>query len=185
MKNNKLFQRIVLWRLLGRNKVLYRFDGDKMGGFRVIIRRHRLDIYTISDNFHMRLMVGTHPYGYLLSSAQQGIVDNIKGYCVYMYQIAMCMTTDKEFVGDITKSLNKYEARLENQAKNSPKANDFEHDLALREVRQNVERGQMTRQQRRKAERDAQKKLKSALREIESEEAKKGSDKEQTESRID
>ena len=165
-------QRIALWRLLGGNKVLFRFEGKDMGGFRATFRRYWLDIDSISNNFHLRLMVGTHPFGYLMESARQGIVDNIHGYCVYMYKIAMCLTTEKGFVDEITKAMYKYDKRMEKRAESAPKASEFDDELALREVKANVERGQMTRQQRRKAERQARKNMKEGMADIKAEEAK-------------
>lgn len=177
---NNLIQYFALWRLLGRNKVLYRFDekhlslkGNNASGFRVTIKRYYMDIVSVSESFRLRLPIGTRPYGYLLASAQQNRIEQIYGFCVTIYSATMLCTAEQELHDDIQKAITNYISRMQNKAENQPKASDFEHDLALREVRQNVERGQMTRQQRRKAERDARKKMKEGLRELEAEEMAK------------
>lgn len=177
---NKLIQRLALWRLLGRNKVLYRFDekhlslkGNNASGFRVTIKRYYMDIVSVSESFRMRLPIGTRPYGYLLASAQQNRIDQIYGFCVTIYSVTMLCTAEQELNNDIHKAINNYILRTQTKAENQPKASDFEHNIALREVKANVERGQMTRQQRRKAERDARKKMKEGLRELEAEELEK------------
>lgn len=159
-----LFQRIALWRALGRNKKLYEFGGDGMGGFRARFYRHYLEIDTIGGNFGCRLMVGSHPYGYLLASARQGKIENIHGYCMYMYSVAMSLTTDKGLADDISRVLKKYDARLAKRADSAREDGAFADDMALKEVRSNEERGAMTRAQRRKAERKARKDMKDGLK---------------------
>ena len=167
---NKLFQRIALWRLLGRNKVLYEFSGKDFAGFKITFRTYYMDIVSESTNFKLRLAFYTRPYLYLLESAKQGKKENIYGFSLAVYRTTMMLCADQQFIDDSNKALSACFARLEKQAGSQPKASDFENDLALREVRQNVERGQMTRQQRRKAERDARKKMKEGLADMNNEE---------------
>jgi len=167
---NKLFQRLALWRLLGRNKVLYEFSGKGFAGFKITFRAYYMDIVSESNNFKLRLAFYTRPYLYLLESAKQDKKENIYGFALAVYQTTMMLCADQQLVDDNNKALSACFDRLEKRGASQPKASDFENDLALREVRQNVERGQMTRQQRRKVERDARKKMKEGLADIKNEE---------------
>ena len=168
---NKLIQRLALWRLLGRNKVLYEFSGKGFAGFKITFRRYYMDIVSESKNFKLRLAFFTRPYLYLLESAKQGKKENIYGFTLAVYQTSMMLCTDQKFIDDNNKALSDCFARMEKRIANKPKASDFENDLALKEVKANVERGQMTRQQRRKAEREARKNMKAGLADMNKEEA--------------
>ena len=168
---NKLIQRFALWRLLGRNKVLYQFSGKDFAGFKITFRRYYMDIVSESKNFKLRLAFFTQPYLYLLESAKQGKKENIYGFTLAVYQTSMMLCTDQKFIDDNNKALSACFARMEKRGASQKKASDFENYLALKEVRANVERGQMTRQQRRKAEREARKNMKAGLADMKKEEA--------------
>lgn len=157
-----LFQRIAFFRAFGMNRRLYVFDGDAMGGFRAVFRRYWMDAEAVGGAWRCRVMVGTQPYHYLLASARQGNVDNIHGYCMYMYSVAMCLTTDKGLSDDLSRVLKKYDARVAKRAKTG--ADAFEDAMALKGVRRDFERGQMTRGERRKAERKSRKDMKEGLK---------------------
>ncbi len=167
---NKLIERLAIWRLLGRNKVLYEFSVKDFAGFKITFRRYYMDIVSESRNFKLRMSFYTQPYLYLLESAKQGNRDNVYGFTLAVYQTSMLLCTDQKFIEDNSKALSSCVARIEQRAADKPKASDFENDLALREVKANVERGQMTRQQRRKAEREARKRMKEGLEEMRKEE---------------
>lgn len=174
-------QRIALWRLLGWNKTLYRFGDDtltfkdnadrEVNSFRVTIKRYYMDIESVSGIFKLRLPLNTRPYLYLLAAAQQGRTDNIYGFCLTNFMTAMLCTAEQQVYNDINDAITNYIDRAQKQAKAAPKASEFDDELALREVKANVERGQMTRQQRRKAEREARKNMKEGMAEIKAEEA--------------
>ncbi len=172
---NKLIERLALWRLLGRNKVLYEFSGKDFKGFKITFRRYYMDIVSESKNFKLRLAFYTQPYLYLLESAKQGKKENIYGYTLAVYQTSMLLCADQKFIDDNNKALSACFARIEKKAESKSKASDFENDLALKEVKANVERGQMTRQQRRKAEREARKWMKEGLAEMRKEEVENAS----------
>lgn len=172
---NKLIERLALWRLLGRNKVLYEFSGKDFKGFKITFRRYYMDIVSESKNFKLRLAFYTQPYLYLLESAKQGKKENIYGYTLAVYQTSMLLCTDQKFIDDNSKALSACFARIEKKAASQPKARDFQDDMALKEVKANFERGQMTRQQRRKAEREARKQMKEWLAEIRKEGAENAS----------
>lgn len=156
-----LLQRIAFFRAFGFNRRIYVFDGDAMGGFRAVFRRYHMEAEAVGGAWRCRVMAGTHPYHYLLASARQGNVDNIHGYCMYMYSVAMCLTTDKGLADDLSRVLKKYDARLAKRAETEDGA--FADAMALREVRGGFERGRMTRGERRKAERKARKDMKEGL----------------------
>lgn len=172
-------QRIALWRLLGWNKTLYRFGEDALtfkdnadrdvNSFRVTIKRYYMDIESVSGIFKLRLPFNTRPYLYLLAAAQQGRTDNIYGFCLTTFMTAMLCTAEQQVYNEINDAISRYIDRVQKQA--APQASEFDDELALREVKANVERGQMTRQQRRKAEREARKNMKEGMADIKAEEA--------------
>lgn len=179
-------QRIALWRLLGWNKTLYRFGEDALtfkdnadrdvNSFRVTIKRYYMDIESVSGIFKLRLPFNTRPYLYLLAAAQQGRTDNIYGFCLTTFMTAMLCTAEQQLYNEICDAISGYIARVNKQTENAPQASEFDDELALKEVQMNVERGQMTRQQRRKAERQARKNMKEGMADIKAEEAANASD---------
>lgn len=121
MKNtSKIRAALMKWWLFNfRNWKIYQFE---VGGFRVVFRRFFLHIKSISGNFSMSIRAGEHAYGYLLTAAKQDKIDQIHGYCAYMYKIAMSITTDSGLVNELNKALSKYDARMEKKAaKNAEK----------------------------------------------------------------
>ena len=160
---NEIARRIAMWKLYGKNKTLYKFEGKDYGGFRITFKTHYVDIVSESRNFNLRLASYTHPYLYLLEAAKQGNRNNIYGYCLMLFNTAVLVTTDQRLVDDIRVALVDYNARMDNEAKKQPEPTDFDNELAIHEVKENMERGNMTRQQRRKAEREKQKMLKEGV----------------------
>lgn len=165
MKIAKRISILLLFHL--RNKTLYKFD---LEGFRVRIRTWWVDIESVSQpsNFHLRLLAGTHPYFSLFSYAKVGDKENIHNYCILVYRLANEVTQEQRFANDIIRAIGRHDERIMNMP--ATREND---DLALREVRENIERGKMTRQQRRKAERDTRKKMRDALNDMRNEEQEK------------
>lgn len=141
------------------NKKLYTFKGEGMGNFEVTIYRFHMDINTVSGNFSCRIRATQHPYLYLLAAATQGKVDQIYGYCMILFTVANTLTTDQKLTNDVVKAIKNWTKRHEDMgAAKAENVTTDENEFALKEVKSNVERGKMTRQQRRKEERDAKKK---------------------------
>lgn len=143
------------WLLTFRNKVEYKFE---FGGFKVVFRRFWLEIESVSENFKVRFLASEHPYGYLYVSAKQGRLDNIHGFCAYIYKLSHTLTTDNKLVEDVTKVIKNYEKRL--VAKAATQVSTENEDIDLEVVKQNHEVGKMTkkeRNQRRKELKEAMK----------------------------
>ena len=140
----KILSKIQKWWLFTfRNKVEYQF---KFGGFKVIFRRFWLEIESISENFKVRFLASEHPYGYLYVSAKQGRLDNIHGFCAYIYKLSHTLTPDNKLVEDVTKVIKNYEKRLAAKAATAVSAENDDIDLEI--VKQNHEVGKMTKKER-------------------------------------
>lgn len=152
----KILAKIEKWWLFTfRNKVEYKFE---FGGFKVVFRRFWLEIESISENFKVRFLASEHPYGYLYVSAQKGKLDNIHGFCAYIYKLSHTLTTDNKLVEDVTKAMKNYEKRL--AAKAATQVSTENDDIDLEIVKQNYEAGQMTKKERK----DRKKEIKEALK---------------------
>ena len=152
----KVLAKIQKWWLFTfRNPVEYQFE---FGGFKVVFRRFWMDIETISDNFKVRFMAAQHPYGYLYVSAKQGHVDNIQGFCHYIYKLCFCLTTENKLVEDINKALKNYDKRLAAQAATAVSSENDDLDLGV--VKQNYEVGKMTKKQREQRKKEIKEALK-------------------------
>lgn len=143
------------WLFAFRNKVEYKFE---FGGFKVVFRRFWLEIESVSENFKVRFLASQHPYGYLFVSAQKGNLDNIHGFCAYIYKLCHTLTTDSKLVEDVNRAMKNYDKRLAAKAATAVSTENDDIDLEI--VKQNHEAGQMT-----KKERKARKKeIKEALK---------------------
>ena len=143
------------WYFTFLNPVEYRFE---VGGFKVVFRRFWLDIESMSKNFKVRFLASEHPYGYLFVSCKNGKLDNVHGYCAFIYKLSHCLTTDNKFVEDIHKAISNYDKRLAAKAVTNVSTDNDDIDLEV--VKQNDAVGKMT-----KKEREARKKeLKKSLR---------------------
>ena len=157
----KILAKIMKWWLFTfRNPVEYKFE---LGGFKVVFRRFWMDIKSVSNNFEVRFLASQHPYGYLYASAKTGNLDNIHGYCSYLYKLAFCLTTENKLVKDINKSLINYDKRL--AAKAATAVITEEDDLDLETVKQNHEVSQMTNKERKRRKKE----MKEALKESDNE----------------
>lgn len=152
----KFFVKIQKWWLFTfRNPVKFKFE---FGGFRVVFKRFWLEIESISKNFKVRFLVSEHPYFYLYVSAKQGKVENIQGFCAYIYKLSHTLTTDNKLVEDVNKALKNYDKRLAAKAATSVSTENDDIDLEV--VKQNQEAGKMTKKERKART----KKLKEALK---------------------
>lgn len=152
----KILSKIEKWWLLTFcNPIEYKF---KFGGFKVVFRRYWLQIESISENFKVRYLASQHPYGYLFVSAQKGNLDNIHGFCAYIYKLSHTLTTDNKLVEDVTKAIKNYEKRL--AAKAATEVNTENDDLDLEVVKQDYEVGKMTKKQRKQRKKEIKEALK-------------------------
>lgn len=167
MKKNfqKFISSLMTWWLFTfKNKTLIE---KEIGGFRFRFRRFWLDIESVADKYwSLRLRADTHPYLYLYSAVQQENYEQLNGYAVYVYLTSMSLTKDQLFADDVNKAFQSFESRLMAEAKaEAKKVTDYDDQQNAELMKGALERGKMTRQQRRKAEREAQKRMKEDLRE--------------------
>lgn len=140
----KILSKIQKWWLFTfRNQVQFSYN---LGGFKVTFRRFWLDIETVSRNFKVRFLASEHPYGYLFVSAQKGNLDNIHGFCAYIYKLSHIITTDNKLVEDVNKAIKNYDKRLAAKAATEVNTENDEMDLDI--VQQSHEVGKMTKKQR-------------------------------------
>ena len=143
------------WLLTFRNPIEYKFE---FGGFKVVFRRFWMEIESVSENFKVRFLASQHPYGYLFVSAQKGNLDNIHGFCAYIYKLSHTLTTDNKLVEDVTKAIKNYEKRL--AAKAATVVSTENDDIDLEVVKQDYEVGKMTKKERKQRKQ----KIKEALK---------------------
>ena len=80
------------------------------------IKESYLEISTESGIWSMRVDARCNAYGYLLESARQGKVENIHGYAALLYITAQQLTQEQGFCDDITRSVQKWQRRVEKKA---------------------------------------------------------------------
>ncbi len=129
------------------------------------IKNTFLQIDTVSGIWSMRIDGRTHPFGYLYAAASQGNETQLHGYAALMYRTAMALTQSQEFVNGLTKEINKLDRYIMKEAEKAAKSVSKHQELADAELmREAIERGKpMSRQQRRKMERESRKEMKQIL----------------------
>ena len=100
----------------------------EVGGFRFVFRKYSMLVRSLSDNWRMRVLCAEHTYGYLLESMRQNRMDNLQGYAVIMYSLAVSLTKDQKLVSDVTRDVKAYAARVERQAEKEAKRTEKESD---------------------------------------------------------
>ena len=86
-----------------------------------------MEITTESNVWSMRIAGNTHAYGYLLAAAHQDMTEQIHGYAAMLYVTSQQLTKDQGFVDDITKSITKWQRRMDKKAESAAKnVKDFE-----------------------------------------------------------
>lgn len=143
------------WLFTFRNPIEYKFE---FGGFKVVFRRFWLEIESVSENFKVRFLASQHPYGYLFVSAQKGNLDNIHGFCAYIYKLCHTLTTDNKLVEDVNKAIKNYNKRL--AAKAATAVSTENDDIDLEVVKHDHEVGKMTKKERKQRKQ----KIKEALK---------------------
>ena len=143
------------WFLTFRNPIEYKFE---FGGFKVVFRRFWMEIESVSENFKVRFLASQHPYGYLFVSAQKGNLDNIHGFCAYIYKLCHTLTTDNKLVEDVNRAMKNHDKRLAAQAATAVSTENDDIDLEV--VKQDHEVGKMTKKERKQRKQ----KIKEALK---------------------
>ena len=152
----KVLAKIQKWWLFTfRNPVEYQFE---FGGFKVVFRRFWMEIESVSENFKVRFLASHHPYGYLFVSAQKGNINNIHGFCAYIYKLCHTLTTDNKLVEDVNKAMKNYDKRL--AAKSATEVSAEDDDLDLEVVKQAHDVGKMTKKERKQRKKEIKEALK-------------------------
>ena len=130
---------------------------------------HRTYLKITSTSGIMSLVLGgnTHAYGYLLAAAEQNRIDQLQGYAVTINIPAMIITQDQGLCNDCQKAIMKWQKRkMREGAENAKKVTDWQEQADDALMREAIERGKpMSRQQRRKMERESRKEMKQILNE--------------------
>lgn len=128
-----------------------------------------LRIQAIGDGGTWELIISgnTHPFGYLLAAANQGMTEQLRNYARLIWSMSMLDTTDQGFDDDAWRVVLKWQKRKMRQGARTAEAispwEDQANDAIMREA---IERGKpMSRQQRRKMERESRKEMRDILRE--------------------
>ena len=152
----QILARIEKWWLFTfRNPIEYKFE---FGGFKVVFRRFWMEIESVSENFKVRFLASQHPYGYLFVSAQKGNLNNIHGFCAYIYKLSHTLTTDNKLVEDVNKAMKNYDKRL--AAKAATVVSTENDDIDLEVVKQDHEVGKMTKKERKQRKQEIKEALK-------------------------
>lgn len=138
------------------------------GGFKVTFRNYDMRIETLSRNFSVKIMAGEYPFGYLAASYAQDKKDNIHGYAMFLYMVAMLLPRDDQFRRDLQTALKTYEKRAARKAKEAAEKDDpVMEKVAIENEKRDAEVAQMSRRERRAASRDFKKTAKEVLNETE------------------
>lgn len=126
-----------------------------------------LEVTCDSGIFALKIGGNTHAYGYLLAAAEQNRIDQLQGYAVTLYIPAMSLTQDQGLCSDCQKAIMKWQKRkMREGAENAKKVTDWQEQADEALMRESIERGKpMSRQQRRKMERESRKEMKELLKE--------------------
>lgn len=152
----QILARIEKWWLFTfRNPIEYKFE---FGGFKVVFRRFWMEIESVSENFKVRFLASQHPYGYLFVSAQKGNLNNIHGFCAYIYKLSHTLTTDNKLVEDVNKAMKNYDKRLAAKAATVVSTENDDNDLEV--VKQDHEVGKMTKKERKQRKQEIKEALK-------------------------
>lgn len=138
------------------------------GGFKVTFRNYDMRIETLSRNFSVKIMAGEYPFGYLAASYAQDKKENIHGYAMFLYMVAMLLPRDDQFRRDLQTALKTYEKRAARKAKEAAEKDDpVMEKVAIENEKRDAEVARMSRRERRAASRDFKKTAKEVLNETE------------------
>lgn len=132
-----------------------------------------LEIKSVSDSISIRIGAGMHPYAFLLEASMQGLEKQLYGYAYLVFSSALLMTKDQDFVVAMNDALLAYsDQTLAKGAELATQVTEDQEKADAELMKGTIERAGMTRQQRRKAERDARDKMRKIYNEIKAEERK-------------
>lgn len=140
------------WFFRVRNRRMHHLE---QGGFIIDFYMYDMRIRSVSGNFSMKIGASEHPFGYLVQSLAQHKESSIHGYAAYMYMFATELTKDDKLRKDLSDALSAYEKRV-SALKATPES-ERRDAVDLQVVRADVARGAMTRQERRRLERESMK----------------------------
>lgn len=106
-------------------------DEVEVRGFRFVFRRFSMDVRSLSGNWRMRVLCTEHSWGYLRESLRQGRMDNLEGFAVIMYSLAVSLTKDQKLVSDVTRDIKAYATRMERAAAKEGRMSEEEEAAAL------------------------------------------------------
>lgn len=130
-----------------------------VGGFEFHFRQYDLTIRSLSGNFTLKVLATEPAFGYLVQALAKDRKDNLHGYAAFMYLISSSLVEDDNFRSDIQSALTAYNARM--MASASYKANNEDEDIAIATMKKELDRGQMSRAARRRAEKAFAKDIKN------------------------
>lgn len=134
------------------------------GGFEIVFRDYDMRIRTKSGNFSMKVMASEYPFGYLATALSQGKKGQVHGYAQYMYLVAMMICRDGQFKNDVKMALERMDKREQRKAeKQAKKVDESMEQVDTEIVKRDIEVGQMSRRERRKASREFHKTAKTVL----------------------
>ena len=111
----------------------------EVGGFKWTFRKYSMTVRSLSENWQMRVLCGEHSYGYLLESLSQGKTDNLHGYAIIMYSLAVSLTRDEKLVSDVTRDIKAYAARVDRQAEKEARKSEKVSDEEILAVERMAE----------------------------------------------
>ena len=91
-------------------------------------------------------------------SAQKGNLNNIHGFCAYIYKLCHTLTKDNKLVEDVNKAMKNYDKRLAAQAATAVSTENDDIDLEV--VKQEHEVGKMTKKERKQRKKEIKEALK-------------------------
>lgn len=146
---------------VGAFQVDFFFQQDSIAG-------SYMEIRTESRNFAMKIDARNEIYGYLLAAAQQGLNEQIHGYCVTMYVIATGMSKDQEFVNEVQRVvvgfMDRQQAKAKEEAEKVTPEQIAGDEVLMQEA---IERGELRgdKKAEKKAREESQKLIKEVLEE--------------------
>lgn len=168
------FKFLRWWLFNFRNKTVWK---GEIGGFRYRFRKYWLDIRsTASNHWDLRIGIANHAYGFLLAviSEMQNTTDaderkrlenHFTFFTTNLYYTSAYLFADVKFAKGLSKELDWAYSRMMKKAKEeADKVTKEQEDTDQAFMEDAVKRGNMNRQQRRKAERDARKAMKKEIK---------------------
>lgn len=157
----KVWQKVLeFWYFHVRNGVQSRLE---VGGFEIEFHQYDLRIKSLSGNFAMKIRASEYAFGYLVSSLANGNEDNLHGYAVFMYLVATEICKDDKLRKDLQRAIENYQSRSSAKAKLDKE--DGNEEAAIAAMKEDLRRANMSRAERRRAEKEFRKNVKEIIKE--------------------